>query len=1118
MKKLSTFMAAALAFGAGSLIKTQVVFADASTTEAQMHGVIRDKGANEPAVGATVVATSPALQGEQVVITDDTGQYFITALPPGVYTLTVYYNDVTYTRSNVLLQVGQDIVVNVSVNSATNKTKGEVIEIQGKAPIIDQGSTKTGLTVTSDFTNNIPTGRTFGAVIGSSAGAQSDTYGVSFSGSTSVENTYIVEGINTTDSAYGLQSTNLPNEFVSETEIITGGYNAEYGRATGGIVNVITKQGSNEFHGSVFGYYEPASFIAAAKTIPHAGSSVDATINPGNVYDFGAEIGGPIIKDKLWFHIGFDPEVADSSLVRKVSSEVDKNNDGIPDVDANGNPILVPVSQSTENGNLKTYNFTGKINGAIDQNNQFQVSAFGNPQRQLLNLDPAGLFPAGITNAPDNNQVNLKKGAWDISAKWTSKLNGGKTQIDAVAGFHRQYSDTTAVNAAGNEAQVWYNYTRSLNDFADLEGSQISSACQDGGPHDPYPKIVNCPISQYAESGQGNLQDSQNDRISASLSITQRVKFAGYHTFKAGVDYEGSGYALKSNSTGGVWYYERFQNGLSPNGSTIPGAPGYWYEAGYSHVVRNLTAAEAMNPSTVQLAQGQEICPGSTAICDQVSSLDTNAEDRSIGAFLQDSWQIVPNFTLNLGVRYENQNAGIPTQEQGLVESDGIVVGSSGFNLNNWAPRIGFVWDPTQEGRAKIFGHYGRFYENVPMDLNARSFGGEIDSNYYINYHQLQPGQQGYDPNCNVDHTPGLNIGSVLAKCSDTAGLNLSGGGNAEYVTPGLNGQYMNEYIVGAEYEVLPDVKVAINYIHRDLPSVIEDILTDDGEYIITNPGQNLDSQAATLQSQANAEMMSTDPQTKLRGEQDAYYASQMLRVKTFDPPSRNYDGVQLKLEQRPTKNSLILASYTYSKEQGNYPGLFSTETGQLDPNITSEYDLPAALANRYGAMGLDRPHVLKLDAFYRFDLRKAGLLTTGLGANAQSGIPYNALGAYPHYGPGESYLLPRGSAARAPMTSQVDIHISYGYRLTKTTTLEAFFNLFNLFNEQQQYTVDENYTFSYANPIVGGDMNDLKHLKALNGNYVETAVTPVLNPNYLHTTSYLQNPRTWQFGFRLTF
>jgi hypothetical protein len=368
----------ALAFSGGSLVSEQTASAQGATN-GSLRGTIKDKNGGDAAVGATVVATSPALQGEQVVITDENGQYFITSLPPGVYTLTVYYNDATFSRGNVLIQVGKEALVNVTVDtgSAAGKPKGEVITISGTAPIVDQGSTKTGVTITDDYTRNIPVGRTFGSVVGAAAGAQSDNYGISFAGSTSVENVYVVEGINTTDTAYGGLSSNLPNEFISETEVITGGYNAEFGRATGGIVNVVTKQGSNEFHGSVFGYFQPGAFIAKANGVAREGSSLDIATDLDYKYDLGAELGGPIIKDKLWFHVGFNPSFSHYTTTRQVQMQVDKDDDGIPDVDDNGFTVHEPVSASELPQDAKTYFFTGTINGAINQNNQFQISAGG---------------------------------------------------------------------------------------------------------------------------------------------------------------------------------------------------------------------------------------------------------------------------------------------------------------------------------------------------------------------------------------------------------------------------------------------------------------------------------------------------------------------------------------------------------------------------------------------------------------------------------------------------------------------------------------------------------------------------------------------------------------------
>src|SRR5262249_9056881 len=154
-----------------------------------------------------------------------------------------------------------------------------------------QGSTKTGASITEDYTRNIPTSRTFGGVVAAAAGAQTDLYGISFAGATSAENTYIVEGINTTDTGYGGLASNLPNEFIAETEVITGGYNAEYGRATGGIVNVVTKQGGNQVHGQIFGYFRPGSLVSDSKVIAREGSSIDSKKDLDYEYDLGAELG-----------------------------------------------------------------------------------------------------------------------------------------------------------------------------------------------------------------------------------------------------------------------------------------------------------------------------------------------------------------------------------------------------------------------------------------------------------------------------------------------------------------------------------------------------------------------------------------------------------------------------------------------------------------------------------------------------------------------------------------------------------------------------------------------------------------------------------------------------------
>jgi len=1114
---LPVFMAIGVVGGTIALCETDV-YAQAGSTVGSLRGQVRDKANGEPAVGATVVATSPALQGEQVVLADESGLYFLTSLPPGSYTLTVYYNDGTFTRSNVIVQVGKEAVVNITVDSSstTGKPKGETIEIQGSAPVIDQGSTKTGVSLTSDYTNNIPVGRTFGAVLGAASGSQQDAYGTSIGGATSVENTYVVEGINTTDTARGGLSSNLPNEFVQETEVITGGYNAEYGRATGGIVNVVTKQGSNQLHGSVFAYYTPGQLSATANTIQREGGSVDTQSNLDYNYDLGAELGGPIIKDKLWFHVGFNPSRRRDVITRLVQEQVDGNQDGVADVDPNtGFTIHKRVSSLDTPEARTTYFFTAKINGEINQNNQFQVSFFGNPRTGNGSVNDN---PGSVTFAPNDTLFNRTDGAYDVSAKYTSKFNNGQTQIDALGGFHRASSEVTApAGSVGNRPLAYYNYTRSLYDFVDLEGSQIAE-CKDP---DPTSTFKRCPVNLYGEQGLGNLESRVNDRFSALLSATQRVKAFGYHVLKAGLDVESATYDSTQYFTGGASYrrscnIDPSTGGCADNPDDPTMLPGRWRIQKYAGIVRNLTPMELANPGSVMLQPGQQIdgCSGGLAICGPIDQKIANTTNRSIGAYLQDSWQIRPNLTINAGLRYEQQQLVNAASLQGTVLPTGEIVPKVAMSLDNWAPRLGAIYDPTSEGKSKLFAHWGRFYENIPNDISVRSFGGEIDDVQNTNNKRLMPGQTGYNPACNVNHVPGVNPTDVLQNCTDLGAASLLGGGS-EFVAPGTTGQYTEEVVLGAEYELVADVKVGITYTHRTIPNVIEDMSADNANnYFIANPGKNYDGEAAKLEAQAAALM--NDPKQAALVDALNQRASALRFEKNFDPPSRNYDAVTLRVEQRPTKQSLLVASYTYSMERGNYPGLFSTETNQLDPNITSLYDLPDLMANRYGPLGLDRPHNLKVDGFYQFDFKKAGLLTVGSSIRAQSGIAHNVLAAHPVYGDGESYLLPRGSVVRSPVTSNVDIHFSYGRRLDKNLTLEGFVNVFNALNQQDELNVDENYTFDNALPIVGGDANDLKHAKGLPGGpMVNQTLQPNLNYNH---TNLLTVPRSFQFGMRLTF
>jgi outer membrane receptor protein involved in Fe transport len=1041
-----------------------------STTGA-VRGQVRDQANGEPVIGATVVASGPALQGTQATITDETGQYNVSNLPPGTYQIVIYYADAQFSRTNVLIQLGKVAKVNININ--TQAQAGETIVIEGRAPLIDQQSTKTGNTITRDYTENIPTGRTFGSVLGAASGSQDDFYGTALGGSTSVENTYIVEGINTTDPGFGLLTTNLPNEFIQETEVITGGYNAEYGRSTGGVINVITKSGSNEFHGSVFTYWTPGALVANEKPSPRAGSAIDREDNLANAFDLGAEIGGPIVKDRLWFHVGFNPSFRFDDMTRILKTQVDENGDGTPDVDENGFTILEELERhKTFEENRTTYYYSAKVTGAVTPDHQGSISLLGSPSR----ADRYGNGTTTVSGVESALAIEEERNVLDTSVKWTSKFFDNKTQIDAVAGYHLDDNVENPGLEGGDDAQIRHDFRRSIAEYEALEDqffSGVPAACRDGGANDPYPMITNCPAPNYRVGGMGFNQDQKATRLTGILSVTQRVQALGHHVIKVGGDVEDQGFLDSRYYTGGAFYQER--------GDTLWAITRFWTPDPEG----TIDCGVDYNGDGVSEAKCRETGPG--------NELAADTRTRNFGAYLQDSWSILPNLTLNAGVRWEQQTLYVADDVKGTISpATEEPIPDVAFKLNNmFAPRLGVVYDWTQEGRSKVYAHYGRFYESIPMDINSRAYGGEVTNTNYV------------DPAfCGDAFDP-------VTTCDEQAGsiFNINYGGDS-IVSAGLKAQYLDEIVVGSEYEILPDLKLGAAYIRRDLGRVIEDISTDGGTtYVIANPG--------TYDRAAVAELREEAMSTSDMGERDALLrrADWYEGSAGFDKPKRTYNALQVTAERRFTKSFYLSASYTYSNLRGNYPGLFSHETNQLDPNLTSLYDLPELMPNRYGNLGADRPHLIKLDGFYRLLLDPTiGFFTFGASARAQSGLPINTLGTHVGYGDGEAYLLPRGEAGRMGMTTQFDTHVAYGRALTDGMRLEAFIDVFNLFNQQPELLVDENYTYDDTNPIVGGDEEDLEHLKV---QYENQGVE--LNPNYKNTFDR-QNPLSARFGLRLIF
>ena len=291
-----------------------------STTGTLTGRIVDSQGLAVP--GATVTITGP--QGARSEVTDSTGRFQVPFLSPGTYSVRAELQGFkAVEQKDIAVRLGQttDLPLKMEVGGLT-----ETVQVTGAAPNIDTQTTTIGANLNTDDLATIPVGRRFSDTLYLSPGVSSSgtlgTANPSISGASGLENQYVVDGTNVTNAGYGgLGSYSItfgslgnatPYDFIKEVQIKTGGYEAEYGQATGGVVNVVTKSGSNLFRGSAFGYAQPEKLENGWKQFQSTNGSVQTT--GSQVNDAGIEGGGPVVKNHLFFFGAIDPSWQRRSL------------------------------------------------------------------------------------------------------------------------------------------------------------------------------------------------------------------------------------------------------------------------------------------------------------------------------------------------------------------------------------------------------------------------------------------------------------------------------------------------------------------------------------------------------------------------------------------------------------------------------------------------------------------------------------------------------------------------------------------------------------------------------------------------------------------------------------
>ncbi len=403
-------------------------------TRGSIAGVVRDaSGAVLPNVKVTL--SSPF--GERTTNSSSTGEYTFTNLVVGSgYALTA--TQTGFAPSSVTgLAVGlnQRATADITMQIGTTSQTVEVTDTGAQA--IDLATTTIGSNIDQTLYTNVPVGRNIASILAISPGV-TDSGGAgaanpSINGASGLENQYVINGANVTDPAYGGFGTysrvfgplgnGVNFDFIQEVQIKTGGFEAQYGQALGGVVNVITKSGGNKYHGSVYGYFSPTRFEATRPDLNAQLSNKVTYLKHEGSTDFGADAGGRLIRDKLFWYGGFNPQY---------NSSINHAADGF------GNATLGDV-------NIKTtvYNYMGKVNYNLSTRHQFEGSVFGDPSSTPTT------FNRGLNTKKGTTPDRLTTSKLDYGSRtWTGRYNGtlsAKWIVTAnYADYQNHFTETPA--------------------------------------------------------------------------------------------------------------------------------------------------------------------------------------------------------------------------------------------------------------------------------------------------------------------------------------------------------------------------------------------------------------------------------------------------------------------------------------------------------------------------------------------------------------------------------------------------------------------------------------------------------------------------------------------------
>ena len=932
----------------------QAASADEATT-GSIWGRVTDVAA-APLSGAKVTIIS--VEGSRVYLTEADGKFFAPYLTPGVYAVRVELAGFAAAeRHDIEVRLGRRAELAFALSVGVFK---DALEVKAAPPLIDVSSVNSSTGINSSFLAQIPVGRQLSDVMylapGVSSGGGTGVANPSISGASGLENQYVMDGVIVNEarygslgvysSQYGSLGTGVTYELIDEIQVKTAGSDAEYGQSTGGLVNVITKSGSNAWHGSAFAYLRPEGLEGDRARLTLTNGAVNTTGTEGR--DLGFTLGGPLVRDRAFFFVALDPRDERTTYVAPPGFPLQSL--GGVDLERRSTP------------------YAAKATMEWGPEHRVDVSLFGDPS-----TSPRG---PQITSAMMNNTT----GAFDALSF------GGDQQIVHYQGL---LAPAWLLEASAGRSHQTFEDTPSLDQWS----------------------ITDQTVTPNQLSGGKGSYDSGSEGTSQQYEA-KSTHLLGSHELRFGGSYESTDMVENQAYTGPPITLPNGQQTTSGGVITILPDPKY---GKIYRVTKGL------------LFSGQRSNVG------------------SLGLFVQDKAQVGPRLTISAGLRYE--------QERMAGSAESFTFG------DNWAPRLGFAYDPTGKGTLKVFGSFGIFYANVPSDLALSSFSpfGRVSRADYFDAALTQPVPEGVSAAGTTTHF-------------------LTKGASAAIIDPTAKLGYIREGAAGFEFQAAPQLSVGMRYVHRETPRVLEDV---------TNAAMVL--YLEHLPGLSNAQYVITNPR--------ANYPATLNGVGAFEDPIHDYDAVELTADKRFANGWALLASYRWSRLWGTYEGFYYNGINQAKPGETKFDDYPTndptyrqigvpqygfagdiRYLGRLGAGPLpnDRPNQIKVYASYASPLG----LDLGGGFSAASGQPLTPMTTDPvsgsigyiPLGPRRSGMMTAdGFKTRTPFLWSLDVHADYALQVAPGR-LVLLADVANVFNKQTVTSYDQRaqLSFGLTNPDFG--------------------------------------------------